>query len=131
MRLVEWNREEEAGTAVRFVATEPDRSNVIVGFAALTNISRGVFQACNLGYSIGKRFEGRGYMTEMVAAVVDYAFTDLDLHRVMANYMPENERSGAVLARLGFEREGLARRYLKIAGVWRDHVLTAKVRASD
>ncbi len=107
---------------------EPD---VVIGVAALTNISRGVFQACNLGYSIGKPFEGQGYMTEMVAAVVDYAFTNLDLHRVMASYMPENARSGALLERLGFEREGVARRYLKIAGAWRDHILTAKVRDDE
>ena len=99
--------------------------------AALTNISRGVFQACNLGYSIGARFEGQGYMTEMIAAVVDYALSTLGLHRVMANYMPENERSGVLLERLGFEREGLARRYLKIAGAWRDHILTAKVPGDE
>ena len=43
----------------------------------------------------------------------------------MANYIPENERSGRLLARLGFTREGLAKDYLFIDGAWRDHVLTA------
>jgi ribosomal-protein-alanine N-acetyltransferase len=45
----------------------------------------------------------------------------------MANYMPENKRSARVLEKLGFEKEGMARDYLKIAGEWRDHVLTAKI----
>jgi ribosomal-protein-alanine N-acetyltransferase len=45
----------------------------------------------------------------------------------MANYMPRNERSAKLLASLGFEREGYAKRYLQIAGQWEDHVLTALV----
>ena len=49
----------------------------------------------------------------------------------MANHLPRNERSARLLARLGFEREGYARRYLQIAGVWEDHVLTALSRADD
>jgi ribosomal-protein-alanine N-acetyltransferase len=47
----------------------------------------------------------------------------------MANYMPRNDRSGRLLGRLGFEKEGYAKRYLKIEGLWEDHVLTAKIRA--
>ena len=67
-------------------------------------------------------------MGEALGALIEYAFTELELHRLMANYRPENERSAAVLARLGFEREGFARDYLYIDGAWRDHVLTALVR---
>ena len=59
--------------------------------------------------------------------MVQYSFHDLNLHRVMANYVPENERSGKLLERLGFVREGVAREYLRIAGQWRDHVLTARI----
>ena len=66
-------------------------------------------------------------MTEIVDASVSYVFQELNLHRIMANYVPENSRSARVLEKLGFEKEGLAKSYLKIAGRWRDHVLTSKL----
>ncbi|MCK6430817.1 MAG: GNAT family N-acetyltransferase, partial [Burkholderiaceae bacterium] len=69
----------------------------------------------------------RGLMTEALAACIDFAFGALRLHRIQANYMPENERSGRLLARLAFEREGYAKDYLFIDGAWRDHVLTARL----
>ncbi len=64
-------------------------------------------------------------MVEAVLAAVRFAFERLRLHRVMANYMPHNQRSGAVLRSAGFTVEGYARDYLLIDGRWQDHVLTA------
>ena len=55
-------------------------------------------------------------------------FDELGLNRVMAGYLPHNERSATLLLRLGFEKEGYARRYLKINGKWEDHILTALVK---
>ncbi len=98
-----------------------------VGDIALSEIVRGPFQACYLGYRIGAEHEGRGYVTESIASVVEYAFTALNLHRIMANYMPTNERSAAVLRRSGFTVEGMARDYLRLNGEWRDHVLTSRI----
>lgn len=66
-------------------------------------------------------------MTEIVELSVNHVFQTLDLHRVMANYVPENVRSARVLEKLGFEQEELARSYLKIGGQWCDHVLTSKI----
>ena len=66
-------------------------------------------------------------MTEFVEAATNYVFAELDLHRIMANYVKENVRSARILEKLGFEKEGYAKSYLKIAGTWRDHVLTAKI----
>lgn len=103
------------------------RAPRVVGVVNLSNFVRGAFQACHLGYSIDERLQGTGTMHEAVSLMVAYAFAELGMHRVMANYMPENERSGRLLARLGFQREGLAPRYLCIAGVWRDHVLTSRI----
>jgi ribosomal-protein-alanine N-acetyltransferase len=103
-------------------------SGELVATFNLANIVRGVFQACHLGYGIAAAWQGRGVMTEALTTALAFAFGELDLHRVMANYMPHNERSAMLLARLGFEREGYARRYLNIAGRWEDHVLTALVR---
>ena len=85
----------------------------------------GMFKACDLGYAIDQAHEGQGLMQEVVAAGIDYLFRERGLHRIMASYMPANRRSGALLARLGFEQEGYARDYLMINGRWEDHILTA------
>ena len=69
--------------------------------------------------------QGKGYMTEGLKSAIDYVFQELNLHRVMANYMPHNQRSGNVLKRLGFVVEGYARDYLLINGKWQDHILTS------
>lgn len=117
------------GREYKWVARFPDacERDVIIGICNFAGIIRGSFQACFLGYSISQTHEGQGYMSEMLTAGIAYMFDHVGLHRIMANYMPHNERSGQLLARLGFEREGYARDYLQIAGRWEDHVLTAKV----
>jgi [ribosomal protein S5]-alanine N-acetyltransferase len=99
----------------------------ILGWFNLTNIIHGVFEACNLGYKLDRLMQGQGYMTEAATAGIDFAFEVLKLHRIMAAYMPHNQRSAALLRRLGFTTEGIAREYLYIAGDWRDHVLTSLV----
>jgi ribosomal-protein-alanine N-acetyltransferase len=102
--------------------------NEIMGCFTFANVVRGAFQACHLGYSIAVHRQGQGVMRESLAVALDWAFSELDLHRIMANYMPRNERSAQLLQRLGFEQEGYAKRYLQIAGVWEDHVLTSRIR---
>jgi ribosomal-protein-alanine N-acetyltransferase len=99
----------------------------VIGTCNFTNIVRGPFQACHLGYQVGLAQQGRGVMHEALAAGIGYMFAERRLHRIMANYRPENYRSARLLQRLGFRREGLAENYLFIDGAWRDHVLTALV----
>lgn len=99
----------------------------IVGDCNFTNIVRGPFQACHLGFSLAKRFEGQGLMREALTSAITYIFDEVGLHRIMANFRPENIRSERLLKRLGFEREGMARSYLRINGVWADHVLTSLI----
>ncbi|WP_136604942.1 GNAT family N-acetyltransferase [Paenibacillus dokdonensis] len=103
-------------------------SNELVGRAALTGIARGPFQNANLGYFIAQDQQGKGYMTEAVRLCVQYAFEELDLHRVQAGVMPRNTPSLRVLEKSGFRSEGLAKRYLRINGVWEDHQLFAITR---
>lgn len=114
------------GRDVRFAALDRD-SGELVALCAFSNIVHGLFQACHMGYSVACRHEGKGLMQEVAEAGIGYMFEVAGLHRVMANYMPANVRSARLLERLGFEREGLARAYLKIAGKWEDHVLTARI----
>ncbi|MDE1893658.1 MAG: GNAT family N-acetyltransferase [Pseudomonadota bacterium] len=112
------------------VVFAPDEEEILASLT-LSNIVRGPFQACLLGYGVGIRRQGTGLMHEALEAGLAWAFGELGLHRVMANYLPRNERSARLLQRLGFEREGYARSYLRIAGRWEDHVLTARIRPDD
>lgn len=113
------------GTAVHLCAL--DKDGEMLAECNFTNIVRGPFQACTLGFSIARTSAGRGLMTTVVKMGVDIMFDDYSLHRIMANHMPRNDRSRRVLERCGFVREGFAKAYLKIAGCWEDHVLTALV----
>jgi ribosomal-protein-alanine N-acetyltransferase len=122
-----YSREFEAGSSVRWVLLErAQESPEVVGTSNFTQIARGPFRACVLGYQLARRHEGKGLMHEALSATLDYAFRELRLHRVMANYRPENLRSGRLLKRLGFVQEGYARDYLFIDGAWRDHILTSR-----
>jgi ribosomal-protein-alanine N-acetyltransferase len=97
----------------------------VIGAANLTQIVRGAFQSTNLGYCLDAQAVGQGVMTEALRAVVAHAFGPMRLHRIAAGHAPENERSAAVLRRLGFVIEGYSRDYLFVGGRWRDHVLTS------
>lgn len=103
------------------------RSEALVGGITLSNVRRGSSQTCALGYWIGKPYAGQGRMTEAVYALLPFAYRVLRLHRVEAACMPNNFASMRVLEKNGFVREGLARQYLKINGVWEDHVLFASL----
>jgi [ribosomal protein S5]-alanine N-acetyltransferase len=113
------------GTVVRWLMLRQDEPERIVGRINYTQIVRGPFQSCSLGYSIDGELEGHGLMFEALQATLRHAFEVMHLHRVQANYLPENVRSARLLQRLGFRVEGLAHAYLYINGAWRDHVLTA------
>ncbi|WP_437734738.1 GNAT family N-acetyltransferase [Sorangium sp. So ce1335] len=102
-----------------------DPEGEVIGVCNFTQFVRGAFQAATLGYSLDQRAVGSGVMFEALQAALAYMFDTLGFHRVMANYLPHNERSGRLLRRLGFVVEGYARDYLYIDGAWRDHVLTA------
>jgi ribosomal-protein-alanine N-acetyltransferase len=98
-------------------------NNQLIGVANYDNFIRGAFHSCFLGFKISKQAQGQGLMTEALQASIDYVFATLNLHRIAANYMPRNEASARVLAKCGFEQEGVARDYLCIGGKWEEHVL--------
>ena len=117
--------EYESGLGARFLIFTKSAPERVIGNVALTGIHRFPAHTCLLGYGLAEEAVGHGFMSEAVAGAIGYAFNELNLHRVMANYMPHNRRSAAVLRRLGFTIEGYARDYLLIAGRWEDHILTA------
>lgn len=120
---------EDRGLALYIaLSQEPDH---IVGRVALNNIIRGAFQGCSAGYGLAPEATGHGYMTEALNEAVEIAFRELHLHRVEVSVVPRNTRSLAVAERCGFEREGISRAYIRIAGVWEDHVRFARINDGE
>ncbi len=115
----------ETGSNVRLVGVMP--GGRIAGFYNLTDIVRGAFQNAYASWSVSADVARRGYGSEGVRALLAVAFTPqpvgVGLHRVQANVIPDNEPSLRLARRVGFRQEGLAPRYLHIAGEWRDHVM--------
>lgn len=101
--------------------------DTLLGGITLSNVRRGVAQAASMGYWMGERFAGQGLMAKGVRALVPFVFDTIRLHRIEAACMPTNMASIRLLERTGFTREGFARRYLRIAGEWQDHVLYARI----
>jgi ribosomal-protein-alanine N-acetyltransferase len=97
----------------------------LVGRVQLSGISPPPFANAYLGYFVSECHNGRGYATDGVRLAVDAALGELALHRVQAAVIPRNLASIRVLEKAGFRKEGLALRYLQVAGVWEDHLLYA------
>ena len=111
----------QTGTLYPFMAFRSD-DNAFVGMITLSDVRRGVLQAANLGYWIGSDFTRRGYGRTCVRLALKFAFETLVLNRVEAATVVNNTASSQLLRTVGFTEEGLARCYLKINGVWRDHL---------
>ena len=100
----------------------------LVGGLTLANVRRGVAQAGSLGYWMGLPFVRLGYMTAAVRAIIPFAFGTLRLHRLEAACIPTNTASIRLLENTGFIREGYAREYLCINGIWQDHLLYGRLK---
>lgn len=94
----------------------------VIGSIGVTNIVRGAFQSCMLGYCLDKDEVNKGFMTEAVKKTIEIIFKEYKLHRIEANIMSKNKASMRVVQKLGFRNEGLAKKYLKINGKWQDHI---------
>ncbi len=83
------------------------------------------YQYCSLGYHLAKTAEGHGYMTEVVAAAVEYVAKQWGVHRVQAFYDPANIKSAKLLERVGFRVEGAMQSYLHLNDEWHDCTMAA------
>ena len=117
-------KEEKSLRLWLFEKSNPQR---VIGSIRFSNVVRGAFQSCFLGYRLDQDCQGRGLMTEALRRSIPLAFHHLHLHRIEANVMPRNMASRRVVEKLGFREEGLASRYLKIYGKWEDHIHYALV----
>ena len=125
-QLMQWKQEFKEGQSIRFLLfLKENPEGAIIGFCNFSQIFRGPFQACYLGYHIDASFEGKGFMSEALTKAIEYMFEQQKLHRIMANYIPSNQRSARLLQKLGFVVEGHAKKYLLINGQWEDHILTS------
>lgn len=126
-RMKRYHDDMIADLAYTLFIFEPTTGSLMGGMT-LGNVRRGVSQSATLGYWMGQPFAGRGIMTKAVRIMKVYAFEKLGLRRIEAGCIPNNTASIRVLEANGFEREGYARKYLCINGIWQDHFLYACLR---
>lgn len=122
MEKVIANHENDQGYSFGIFVQE---TGELIGRIGLSNITRGAWQNCTMGYFVDEDMQGEGYVTEAVKLVLYYAFQELGLHRVEAGAMPRNRGSIRVLEKAGFHYIGLSRKHIKINGEWEDHRLYA------
>ena len=125
-RLKRYADDQRADLAYAFLIFRSD-DNAMVGGLTLANIRRGVAQAGSIGYWVGAPYARQGYMAAAVRALIPFCFRTLRLHRLEAACIPGNIASVSLLEKTGFTREGYARNYLCINGVWQDHLLYARL----
>ena len=115
-----------AGTAYRYLLQPIGDTTRVIGTVQFSNIARGPFQSCSLGYALDQEYEGQAFMAEALRCAIAEVFSPhINLHRIQAAFRPENWRSAEVLKRLGFHEEGVCPDYLFIDGQWRVHRLVA------
>jgi ribosomal-protein-alanine N-acetyltransferase len=128
-RLAAYAREIDLGGAYPFFIFRTS-DDALVGGVTLSNVRRGVAQMATLGYWMGQPYAGHGHMTAALRPLAAFAFDGLGLHRIEAACLPENHASHRLLLKSGFQAEGKARAYLKINGIWRDHLLFGMIAGS-
>ena len=127
-RLKRYAEDQRSDLAYAFLIFR-NEDNALVGGLTLANIRRGVAQAGSIGYWTGAPFAGKGYMTAAVRALIPFCFQTLRLNRLEAACIPGNTASIRLLEKTGFKREGYARGYLCINGIWQDHLLYARLQS--
>ena len=113
------------GSLVKFWIISKE-SKKIIGNVCFSNIIMGNFKSCFMSYKLDKDEINKGYITEAINKAVKIMFEDFGLHRIEVNIIPRNVRSLKVVEKLNFTQEGFSKTYLKINGVWEDHIHFAK-----
>ena len=109
-------------TGLRYWLFRKEDPETPIGCVAFTSIVWGAFRSATLAYKIDRDLLRKGYAAEALEAMVELAFEGLGLHRLEASIMPRNAASLALAKRCGFSEEGRSPRYIRINGVWEDHI---------
>jgi [ribosomal protein S5]-alanine N-acetyltransferase len=126
-RILRYSREIDRDESYPFFIFRTSDS-ALLGGLNFTNIRRGAASMASLGYWMGKAHAGQGHLTAALSLMLPVAFASLKIRRIEAACLPDNKASLRVLEKVGFVQEGYARDYLAIDGVWRDHLLFARIR---
>lgn len=116
--LIENYKQYLNGTTISFGIYLKDK---LIGKVQLSNIVMGIFRSAFVGYSVDKDYQGRGYMKEALRLILEYAFGEMELHRIEASTLVDNIKSQRVLLGCEFKELGMNKGYLFINGAWRDH----------
>ncbi|PFN99658.1 RimJ/RimL family protein N-acetyltransferase [Bacillus sp. AFS076308] len=128
-RIEQFEEDRKTDLAYNFGIFKHDNS--LIGTINLFQVLRGSLQSAFIGYFLDEQHNGKGYMTEAVRHVVDYAFNELKLHRTEAGVMPHNIGSIRVLEKSDFHKEGFAVKNVKINGKWEDHQVLAIINPNN
>lgn len=129
-RILQYNESRQNDKEYYFGIFE-NNGSTLIGIINLFHVHRGSLQSALIGYYLDKDQNGKGYTTEAVQLLVDYAFSELNLHRIEAGVMPYNVASIRVLEKAGFHKEGIARKNVNINGRWEDHQVLAILNPDD
>ena len=97
-----------------------NQTGKIIGGIGIRNIDREKKKSAELGYWLGKEYWNRGYVTEAVKLMLEFAFRTLKLHRIYAEAFKNNHASNKVLQKAGFKKEGELREAEYRHGEWQD-----------
>lgn len=131
MKMVERQHENMQKGQGYFFGIFKNEDNRLIGTISLFQVVRGSLQSAFIGYFLDRMQNGKGYATEAVRLITEYAFHELKLHRIEAGAMPHNLASIRVLEKAGFHKEGIAQKNVKINGKWEDHQMLALLNPED
>jgi [ribosomal protein S5]-alanine N-acetyltransferase len=128
LEKMEENREKDLGYSFGIYLNE---SRELIGTIGVFKLERGNAQKAMVGYSLDKKRNGNGYMTEALRLIVNFGFEEIKLHRIEAEVMPRNTGSIKILEKVGFHKEGIAQKNVMINGKWEDHQVLAILNPDD
>ena len=119
------------GIYMRYFWALKDNPDKIIGTCSFSDIKRGAFNWCTIGYKLLPEFWHHGYALEALSRLVSAIFHDERLHRIKAYVLPGNRPSINLLTRLGFEFECVEKSAINLGRGYLDHILYALINPMD
>ncbi len=107
-----------------FLKEDPEH---IIGTVCFHNIVQAPYSCCEVGYKFSSAYHHQGYAAEALEKLMDAAFTELKIHRIMAWVVPDNQASVRLVEGLGFVYEGISHHHAFLNGKWTDHAQYAMI----